>query len=330
VQCYKTPFQLGNLTLPSNIFCSPLAGCSDFPFRRMTAKYRPGLIFCEMVKMEALIRHDPGTYRLLDYEGSMHPIGAQLCGSNPKIAGPCAKILEKLGFNVIDLNCGCPVDKVTKDNSGSGLLKYPEKIGEIIANMASAVKIPITLKIRAGWDEQSLNGPEIAQIAEKAGAKILFMHGRTRKQAYKGPANWNWIKECKEVAKEIFVFGNGDIVDATSAEKMFVDTGCDGLLLSRGTFGCPWLIEDIDRHFRGEKPLQRSNRDRRDALIEHLKHILQYQSQKKAVLDLRRIGSWYLKKGKGVKKLKEMVVRAQDLDEVLDQIHSFDWEEEVC
>lgn len=326
---YKAPFFLGDLELSSNVFCSPLAGCSDFPFRRMTAKYKPGLIFCEMVKMDALVRHDPGTYRILDYEASMHPIGAQLCGSKPELAGQCAKIIEELGFDVIDLNCGCPVDKVTKDCSGSGLLKTPKKIGEIISNMVNAVKIPVTVKIRAGWDEESINGPEIAKIAEDAGAKILFVHGRTRKQAYRGPANWDYIKECKQAADKILVFGNGDILDAQSAEKMFADTGCDGLLLSRGTFGNPWLIEDIARHFTGKEPIERSAKTYIDALLEHLDHILQYQPPKKALLDLRRIGSWYLKKGAGVKKLREIVVRAKDIDEVVSEIKSYDWAE-IC
>ncbi|MDN3507268.1 MAG: tRNA dihydrouridine synthase DusB [Simkaniaceae bacterium] len=326
---YKTSFKLGELELSNNIFCSPLAGCSDFPFRRMTAKYKPGLIFCEMVKMDALVRHDPGTYRILDYEASMHPIGAQLCGSKPELAGPCAKIIEELGFDVIDLNCGCPVDKVTKDCSGSGLLKTPEKIGEIVSNMVNAVKIPVTVKIRAGWDEDSINGPEVAQIAEKAGAKILFVHGRTRKQAYRGPAVWDYIKDCKQAADKMLVFGNGDIVDAASAEQMFADTGCDGLLLSRGTFGNPWLIEDIARHLSGQEPIERTAKTYIDALLEHLDHILQYQPPKKALLDLRRIGSWYLKKGPSVKKLREIVVRAKDIDEIVSEIKSFDWEE-VC
>jgi nifR3 family TIM-barrel protein len=295
----------------------------------MTAKYQPGLIFCEMVKMDALVRHDPGTYKILDYEASMHPIGAQLCGSKPELAGPCAKIIEELGFDVIDLNCGCPVDKVTKDCSGSGLLKDPQLIGEILSNMVAAVKIPVTVKIRAGWDENSIVGPEIAKIAEEAGAKILFVHGRTRQQAYRGPANWDYIKECKKAAKNILVFGNGDVVDAESAEKMFADTGCDGLLLSRGTFGNPWLIEDIARHMTGQTPIERGAKMYIDGLLEHLEHILSYQPPKKALLDLRRIGSWYLKKGPSVKALREIVVRAKDLDEVVSEIRSFDWEA-VC
>lgn len=319
---FKSPYFIGDLEVPNNIFCSPLAGCSDLPFRRMTSKYRPGLIFCEMVKMDALIRHDPNTYRILDYEGSMHPIGAQLVGSKPKLAGPCARIIEDLGFDVIDLNCGCPVDKVTKDLSGSGLLKVPEMIGDIVSNIVAAVKIPVTVKIRAGWDEESIIGPEVVKIAEEAGAKILFIHGRTRKQGYRGPANWDYIKEAKKAAKNIHVFGNGDILDQESGEKMFRDTGCDGLLLSRGTFGHPWLIEDLIRHFQNEEPIVRSEEDFREALLEHLDHIIEYQSEKKATLDLRRIGSWYLKNGPGIKKLRELVVRAKDVYSVMDQIRS--------
>lgn len=319
---YETPFQVGDLELPNNIFCSPLAGCSDLPFRLMVKKYRPGLIFCEMVKMDAMVRHVPGTYRLLDYEGSMHPIGAQLCGSNPAHAGPCAKIVEELGFDLVDLNCGCPVDKVTKDNSGSGLLKHPELIGEILSNMVAAVRIPVTVKIRAGWDEQSINGPEIVRIAEKAGAKAIFVHGRTRKQAYRGAANWDYIRECKAVAKAILVFGNGDIVDPESAEGMFAQTRCDGLLLSRGLFGHPFLIEDIIRHFEGEEPLVRTQEAIRNLLLEHLDHILAYQPEKKALLDLRRVGAWYLKKGTSMKQLKELVVRAENLSEVREAIRA--------
>jgi tRNA-dihydrouridine synthase B len=204
----KKPFSFGNLTLPSNIFCAPLAGCSDLPFRRMTARYRPGLIYCEMVKMDALIRHDPNTFRLLDYETGMHPIGGQLCGSKPQIAGQCAKIIEDLGFDVVDLNCGCPVDKVTKDGSGSGMLKNPELIGEVLANMVAAVKIPVTVKIRAGWDHQSIIVEEVTRIAEQAGAKAICIHGRTRSQAYQGLANWDYIARSKRVAKTILVIGN--------------------------------------------------------------------------------------------------------------------------
>ncbi len=323
----KRRFQLGDLSLPSNIFCAPLAGCSDLAFRRMTTRYQPGLVFCEMVKMDALIRNDPNTYRLLDYEQGMHPIGAQLCGSKAHMAGPCAKIVEDLGFDLVDLNCGCPVDKVTKDGSGSGLLKNPELIGEIICNMVAAVKIPVTIKIRAGWDSQHINAQEITQIAEAAGAQSICIHGRTRAQAYKGPANWDHIRDCKQVAKKIHVIGNGDLTDAASVENMFAYTGCDGVLIARGTMGQPWIIEDIYRHLSGLPPFPRSPIDYRDAMLEHLDHMVSYLPERQVVVDMRRVGCWYLKKGRGTKALRETLNRAQSIVEICSLIQEFRWHE---
>ena len=145
----------------------------------MSAKFNPGLMYCEMVKMDALVRFDPNTFHILDFSPDMHPIGGQICGSKPEIAGKAAKMIEELGFDVVDLNCGCPVDKVTKEGSGSGMLKSPSLIGDVIANMVAAVKIPVTVKIRAGWDDTLINAPLITQIAEKAGAQAICVHGST-------------------------------------------------------------------------------------------------------------------------------------------------------
>ncbi|MBP7074943.1 MAG: tRNA dihydrouridine synthase DusB [Rhabdochlamydiaceae bacterium] len=323
----KKPFKLGSLVLPSNIFCAPLAGCSDLPFRQMTTAYRPGLVYCEMVKMDALVRHDPHTLRLLDYEKEMHPIGAQLCGSKAHLAAPSARILEELGFDVIDFNCGCPVDKVTKDGSGSGMLKNLDLIGEILTNMISAVKIPVTIKIRAGWDEDTLVGPQIVKIAQKAGAKAVAIHGRTREQGYKGQANWNWIRECKEAAPDMIIIGNGDLFDAEKVEKMFEVTGCDAALLSRGTFGTPWIIEDVYRRLSGEPSIVRSAFDYRDALLEHLELICRYHAPRKAAMDLRRVGCWYLKRGQGTRKLREMINRSKSLEETRALILDYAWHE---
>jgi nifR3 family TIM-barrel protein len=336
----KRPFQLGSLSLPSNIFCAPLAGCSDLPFRRMTVKYHPGLVYCEMVKMDALIRHDPSTYRLLDYEASMHPIGGQICGSKPEIAGKCAKIIEDLGFDVVDLNCGCPVDKVTKDGSGSGMLKTLGLIGEVLSNMVAAVKIPVTIKIRAGWDASHIVVSQITRIAEEAGAAAICIHGRTRAQGYKGPANWDFIRECKMAAKCIPVIGNGDVFDAASAKKLFEHAGCDAILLARGTMGKPWLIEDIYRYLCDETALVRTGLDHRDVLLEHLDHIISYQNERRALLDLRRIGCWFLRGAKGMRHLRESLNRSQSAFEIREMICNYPWheadffeeqkEEEVC
>jgi len=327
----KKLFKLGALTLPNNILYAPLAGCSDLPYRQMACRWRPGIVYCEMVKMDALVRHDPGTYRLLDYTIDMHPIGAQLCGSKPKLVKASAKIIEDLGFDVLDLNCGCPVDKVTKDGSGSGMLRTPDLIGEMISEMVAAVKIPVTVKIRAGWDEEHINAAQITQIVEKAGAKAITIHGRTRAQAYKGPANWDHIRDCKQAAKNILVIGNGDLFDAESAERMFQHTGCDGVLVARGAMGQPWIVEDMLRHLDGLPIQERGVLAIREALLEHFDLIIRYQPERRALLDMRRVGCWYLKRLENVKALRVQINRSSSTAESLRAIHAFPWAEvELC
>jgi len=319
----KEPFYLGNLKLPSRILYAPLAGCSDFPFRKMSAKFHPGLMFCEMVKMEALIRYDPHTFHMLDYSADMHPIGAQLCGSNPKIAGQAARIIEDLGFDTVDLNCGCPVDKVTKDGSGSGMLKTPDLIGEVLVNMLAAVKIPVTVKIRAGWDENSINAAEIVKIAEKAGAASICVHGRTRQQGYKGPANWDYIKACKDAATTIKVIGNGDVIDGPSAEKLFAYTGCDAVLVARATMGQPWIVQEILNYLNGEAHTEHTLEDYRQALLEHYLFMVNYHNDHRVCVDMRRVGCWYLKKSAGTRHFREIMSRITNVNEIEDLIRHF-------
>lgn len=323
----KEPFQLKNTVLPSNIFYAPLAGCTDYPFRKMIARYRPGLFFCEMVKMEPLVRNDHHTYHILDYDVGMHPIGAQICGSKVELAGPSARIVESLGFDVIDFNCGCPVDKVAKDGSGSGMLKNPNKIGDILSNMVAVVKVPVTVKIRVGWDSDTIVAPQIVKIAEEAGAAAICIHGRTREQGYKGPANWDYIKECKAVAKNIKVIGNGDVVDGPSAQKIFDQTGCDGVMIARGILGHPWVIEDVIRHFKGEAPIERTMDDARKALAEHFEYILEYQNDARAILDVRRVGCWYLKKGTHTRTFRDRISRVTCIEDAWDLIRNCSFDE---
>lgn len=312
------PFQFGSLTLPHNIIFSPLAGCSDFPFRKAARLYHDGLIFCEMVKMDALIRGDLGTFDMLAYDGSMHPIGAQLCGSKLELAKPCARIIEDLGFDTIDLNCGCPVDKVTKDGSGSGLLKTPELIGEIISDIRSVVSIPVSVKIRAGWDEENICAAKIVKVAEEAGADAIFIHGRTRKQAYKGLANRDHIRDGKKAANKILVIGNGDIFDGPSAQHMLKHTGCDGLLVSRGTMGSPWLANDILHYLESGKEKNHSFDDLIKAFTEHLDIILNTKTEKRATLDTRRISAWYLRNHPHMSQFRQRMSRVKSIEEILE------------
>ncbi|MEZ5315251.1 MAG: tRNA dihydrouridine synthase DusB [Chlamydiales bacterium] len=303
---------------------APLAGCSDYSFRQMSARYRPGLMFCEMVKMEPMLRNCPNTYQMLNYNESMRPIGGQICGSQPKLAGLCAKIIEDLGFDVVDLNCGCPVDKVTKDGSGSAMLKDPERIGEAISHMVAAVKIPVTVKIRAGWDEKSINAPLITQIVEEAGARAIFIHGRTRAQAYRGGANWTHIKSSKAVAKKIKVIGNGDIFNADAAIRMLKETHCDGILVSRGTMGQPWIVEDIRHLIKGDPPIDRSYLDYRQALLDHIHYLREHKDPRNALITIRKISGWYLKDAPNVRYLRKAVSQASSLDEAYKLICLFD------
>ncbi|MCI5051671.1 MAG: tRNA dihydrouridine synthase DusB [Simkaniaceae bacterium] len=320
---YLRKLKLKNLELPSNVWYAPLAGCSDLPFRQMSTLYRPGLMFCEMVKMDALMRNDPGTFRLLDYTHDMHPIGAQIVGSKPHLAGPCAKIIEDLGFDVVDLNCGCPVDKVTKDLSGSGLLKDPQRIGDILTNMVNAVDIPVTVKIRIGWDEESIIAEEITEIAEQAGATAITIHGRTRKQGYKGDADWNPIALCKAKAKSIHVIGNGDIFSGPAAKAIFDQTNCDGVLISRGTLGKPWIYDEIVAHLNGDPP---PATDLPATLEAHFNRVKNYQTGRRAVTDMRRIGCWYLKNESKMKTFREKLNKSKDLGEIEELIRSYPWQ----
>lgn len=312
---FLKPIQLKNLTLASNIIYAPLAGCSDFVFRKMSARYKPALMFCEMVKMEALLRKVPGTYEMLQYSEEMRPIGAQICGSHPHLAIESARIIEDMGFDVIDLNCGCPVDKVTKDGSGSAMLKTPEKIGETIANMVASVKIPVTLKIRAGWDSNSINSPQITEIARDAGASAIFIHGRTRAQAYQGPAKWEYITACKAVAGSMPVIGNGDVTSPEAAYKMFEETGCDGVLVARGTMGQPWIGEEIHAFLSGNTPTKKTQLDFKQALHDHFSLATQFKSEKGALIDMRKATAWYLKEMPGARDWRHRASKAATLDE---------------
>lgn len=325
----KRPFNFGKITLPSNIFYAPLAGWSDFPYRSMSARYRPGLIFCEMVKMDALIRGDQNTLHYLDYGRGMHPIGAQLCGSKPEIAGHAAKIIEGMGFDVLDLNCGCPVDKVVKDGSGSGMLKDPQRIGDVLANLVAAVNIPVTVKIRLGWDSQNIIAEEITQIAEAAGAVAITIHGRTRAQGYTGNADWVPIRRCKEAAKNIKVIANGDIFTAEDAKRAFDETGCDGVLVARGTMGNPWIADDVYRLYEGLPPVNRTVEDSRKELLEHFTAIKSHFPERRVLIDMRRVGCAYFTghpNARGTRVMRTAISQATSLEEMENLIHTFSFD----
>ncbi|MGM0440258.1 MAG: tRNA dihydrouridine synthase DusB [Chlamydiota bacterium] len=314
--------KIGNVTLPSSVVYASLSGCSDYAYRRVVRKYHQGLIFCEMVKMEPLLRNHRNTLEYLEYAQGMRPLGAQLVGGKPELAGAAAKIIEDMGFDVVDLNCGCPVKKVVNDGGGSALLKDPELIGDIIANMVAAVRIPVTAKIRLGWDANSLCGEQVIKIVEEAGAKAVFVHGRTRAQGYTGRADYEGIKVCKEAARNIPVIGNGDIFAPEDALKMLEKTSCDGVLVARGTFGQPWLGADIDAALARKEVEEISFAERLQVLRDHFNYLLENKGEQKTIYEMRRVGCWYFKGVSGIRSYRTAMSRAESLKEIETLIES--------
>lgn len=319
----KRPFRYGSIELPSNIFYSPLAGCSNLPFRLMSALYgRPGLHYCEMVKMEALWRLERATLQMLDSTSCMVPVAAQLVGSDLKLAADCAMILEDMGFNAIDFNCGCPVDKLTKDGSGSAMLKQPHLIAQILHQMVQKVKIPVSVKIRAGWDESSINATAITQLAEQAGAVAITIHARTREQAYKGAANWDYIKACKQVAGKILVIGNGDLFCPEDVQRMFEYTGCDGVMISRGCMGKPWIAKDSEEYLEQKTYTLKTLSEALNALRHHYEIAKQYLPERKAIIEMRKVSCWYLEGYPQAKSIRSELAHARTADEVRHKLQS--------
>jgi|GEM_PF-2917220 len=311
------PIQIGSLTLENNIFCASLSGFTDWPMRQILRSFQPGLIFCEMVSMEALIRKDAKTWRLLDFGPDEHPIGAQIYGSNPKAARQAASIIEDLGFDLIDLNCGCPVPKVMK-MGGSKLLATPELIGELISEMKAGVsKIPVSVKVRAGLHDKNIIVSDLVKIAEEAGASLITIHGRTTKQLFTGKSNLDYIAEAKKAAKTIKVFGNGDLFTPQDVARMFQETHCDGVLLARGIIASPWLVGDVKEYFMTKEAPCRSAGFQKNQALQHYNEIVRYASRGKAVQDLKRVGCSYVKNFPSCSKIRQQIATLEQTEDFL-------------
>lgn len=279
-----------------------------------------------MVKVEGLQYTPQRTLKLLEYSEDMRPIGGQLCGSKPELVAESAKVIEGLGFDVIDLNCGCPTDRITKDGSGSGLLKYPDLIGRIVEKMVEAVSLPVTVKIRSGWDFEHINVEETVRIIKLAGAQAVFVHGRTRSQGYNGPSNWEFIARAKAAAGPDFpVFGNGDVFSPEAAKQMLDTTGCDGVLAARGTMGAPWLAKQIEDFLATGAYEQPTFSQRKAAFLQHLNWIQEYyDNEVKFLNETRKLCGHYLISAAGVRSLRSSLAKATSSQDVYQYIHDYE------
>ncbi len=289
-------WKIGNVEIKNQIVLAPMAGISNSAFRRIAKEMGVGLVVAEMVSDKAIYFGNQKTIDMLYMKEEERPISQQIFGSDKESFVYAAKyILKTMKPDIIDINMGCPVPKVaTRAQAGSALLKNPNKVYEIVKAVVDAVDIPVTVKIRSGWDEKSINAVEIAKVIEKAGASAITVHPRTRSQGYSGKADWNIIKQVKENVK-IPVIGNGDIKTCYDAKKMLDETKCDAVMIGRGVLGNPWLIKECIDYLENKEIKEVTILDRLNMIIKHLNYLLEFKDEKIAILEMRTQIGYYLK-----------------------------------
>lgn len=287
--------QIGNVTLPNNLILAPMAGVTDLPFRLICKEQGAGLLCMEMVSAKAIYFNNKNTEELMAIDERELPVSLQLFGSDPDIISEMAKRIEEKPFAILDINMGCPVPKVVNNHEGSALMKNPKLVEEIVTKTVKAIKKPVTIKIRKGFDEDNVNAVEIAKIAEASGAAAVAVHGRTRAQYYSGKADWDIISKVKQ-AVSIPVIGNGDIVDGISAKKMLDETGCDGLMIGRGVQGNPWIFREIKAYLEKGIVLPRPDKEEmREIILKHAHMQLECKGEYTGIREMRKHISWYTK-----------------------------------
>ena len=318
-------FKIGNVEIKNNVVLAPMAGISNSAYRTIIKEMGAGLIVAEMVSDKAIYYGSKKTIDMLYMTEYERPISQQIFGSDIESFVYAAKYIEdNMHPDIIDINMGCPVPKVAiSSQAGSSLLKNPEKIYNIVKSVVETVRVPVTVKIRSGWDENSINAVEVAKIIEKAGASAITVHPRTRKQGYSGFADWNIIKEVKENVN-IPVIGNGDILTCYDAKKMIDKTGCDAVMIGRGVLGNPWLIKECVEYLEsGKIPKQVSIKEKIDMIKKHLNLLLETKPYKVAMLEIRSHAAWYLKGLDGSKELKEQIFKTKTKEELTNLLDDY-------
>lgn len=312
-------FKIGNLEFENNICLAPMAGFCNSAFRRIAREMGAGLVFAEMVSDKALFYGDKKTLEMLKMTEEERPIAQQIFGSDKdSFVIAAKKVMEIMKPDIIDINMGCPVPKVAvKSQAGSALLKNPEKIEEIVKAVVEAVEVPVTVKIRSGWDQNSINAVEVAKVIEKAGASAITVHPRTRSQGYSGKADWSIIKKVKE-SVNIPVIGNGDIKSAIDAKRMIEETNCDAVMIGRAALSNPFIFKEIDYYFKNNELLPEvKDIDKIDLALKHLDYLLEIKNEKVAILEMRTIASNYIKGMEGSTKIKQSIFSCKTKDELI-------------
>ena len=317
--------KIGNVKINGKTVMAPMAGISNSAYRTICKNMGCSLIYAEMVSDKAIYYNNAKTIDMLymtDYE---RPIAQQIFGSDEKSFVEAAKYIEKvMKPDIIDINMGCPVPKIAiRSQAGSALLKDPQKIKEIVSSVVKSVSCPVTVKIRSGWDSNSINAVEVAKIVEEAGASAITIHPRTRAQGYSGNADWNIIKQVKEAVK-IPVIGNGDIKSCFDAKKMIDETGCDLVMVGRACLGNPWIFKEINAYLEDGTIIDKPTPiEKIDMCLKHFNLLLETQNKKQAVLEIRSHIAWYLKGIEGSKEIKDKIFKTKDEEEIKNILYDF-------
>lgn len=318
-------WNIGNIEIKNQVVLAPMAGISNPAFIRIVQEMGLGLAYTELISAEAIVRNNKKTFDMLKGIETLEvPVGIQLFGSNAKTLAKAARIVIDLYPNAfIDINMGCPVPKVAvRAQAGSALLKNSGKVYEMVKTVVDSVPRPVTVKIRSGWDFNSINAVEVARMIEKAGASAICVHPRTRSQGYTGKADWKIIKDVKDNVS-IPVIGNGDIKSPEDARRMLDETGCDAVMIGRGVLGNPWLIAATIHYFEGKKFKNVSEVDKVDMCLKHLSYLLELKDEKTACLEIRNHISWYLKGISGASEVKNNIYKTTSICDIISLLTSF-------
>ena len=315
-------WKIGNVELKNQAVLAPMAGVTDLPFRLLCHEQGAGLLSMEMVSAKAISFHNKNTESLMEIDKREHPIALQLFGSDPNLISEVAKSIEERPFDILDINMGCPVPKVVNNGEGSALMKNPKLIGEIIEKTAKAIKKPVTVKIRKGFNDSMVNAVEVARIAEQSGAAAIAVHGRTREQYYSGQADWDIIRQVKE-AVHIPVIGNGDVTSPEKAKEMLEQTGCDALMIGRGAKVNPLIFRQIAHYLEtGEKLEKPDIEEVKQMMMRHARMQMEYKGGFTGIREMRKHVAWYTTGYPHSARLRNLVNQAESIEELEELINS--------
>ncbi len=316
------PLSIGSVNLSNNLILAPMAGVTDLPFRLLCKEQGAGLLCMEMVSAKAILYKNKNTEELLSIDSRENPVSLQLFGSDPDIISQIAHSIEERPFDILDFNMGCPVPKIVGNGEGSALMKNPKLAEEIITKTVKAVKKPVTVKIRKGFDDDHINAVEMAKIAEASGASAIAVHGRTREQFYSGKADWDIIRQVKE-AVSIPVIGNGDLLSPEDVIAMGEQTGCDGFMIGRGAQGNPWIFKQILQYFETGEYLAKPDMEEVSRMIlRHAQMMLEFKGEYIGIREIRKHAAWYTAGYPNSSKLRVLinaVENIEDLEKLLEE-----------